>query len=289
MKGFRQVFPRLFSRLPQSLSRFSTCIFLGDVSESIIPPADSVYRRSMTTKLNILEKRLNDPTRFQHIGEREERSVFNADAVQCIINGKFLSFYRGIDMLKGPEDLSILYQMLWHVRPRTIIELGAFTGASALWMADSLKGANIECDIFSVDIDLSLLHPQIKSLQPHNLSFIEGDCNEIESIFPSEFLNSQPHPMIIIDDAHVDLLKTMNHFHRHLLPGDYIVCEDTNSGRPAVPLTPNDCDAVGLGKLQVWKQFLTKYGDMYAVDSFFSDYYGYNSSSNWNGYVRRMK
>ena len=93
-----------------------------------------------------------------------------------------ITFYRGIDMLKGPVDLSILYQMFWHIKLRTIIELGAFTGASGLWMADSLNAANIEGNVFSVYLDLSLLHPQIKSLQPHNLLFIEGDCYKISPL-----------------------------------------------------------------------------------------------------------
>ena len=52
--------------------------------------------------------------------------------------------------------------MFWHVRPRTVIELGTFTRASALWMAYS----DIECNVFSIDLDHSLLHPIIKSLQP---------------------------------------------------------------------------------------------------------------------------
>ena len=75
-----------------------------------------------------------------------------AAATEAMVAGKYLGFYRGIDLLKGPEDLFILF---WHVRPHTVIELGSFTGASALWMTDALKGSNIECIVFSVDIDLS--------------------------------------------------------------------------------------------------------------------------------------
>ena len=48
------------------------------------------------------------------------------------------------------------------MRPRTVIELGTFTGGSALWMADS----DIECNVFSIYLDHSLLHPIIKSLPP---------------------------------------------------------------------------------------------------------------------------
>ena len=177
--------------------------------------------------------------------------------------------------------------MFWHVRPRTVIELGSFTGASALWMTDALEGADIECNVFSVDIDHSLLHPKIKSLQPPNLSFIEGDCHNIKEVLPSEFLSAQPRPMIVIDDAHENFENVMDHFHHHLIPGDYIVCEDT---WPYVPSEVFDNSVRwGLWKLHAWKKFLGKYGDMYAVDSFFCDYYGYNASSNWDGFARRMK
>ena len=284
--------PRMFLRSLSSTGAGSDHLLPTPGPEGGAPspePGDNPYRRAMYMKTEQLRARLNDPARFVSIAEREERSVFPFELAQAIINGKFLSFYRGIDLLKGPEDLFILYQMFWHVRPRTVIELGSFTGASALWMADALKGSNIECNVFSVDIDLSLLHPLLKSLQPPNLSFFEGDCNEIKEVFPTRFLNEQPHPIIIIDDAHIDIPRTMDYFHRHLLPGDYIVCEDTSPGQPAVPLSSDDYSALGLDKLHAWKQFLTKYGDMYAVDTFFTDYFGYNASSNWNGYAKRMK
>ena len=248
------------------------------------------YRKAMLAKAELLQKRVNDSRRFQLIGEREERSIIPAECTIAMVTAKYLSCYRGILMLKAPNDLSILYQMFWNVRPRTVIELGSFTGASALWMADALNGANIECSVFSVELDHSLLHPQIKSLQPPNLSFIQGDCNKIQEVFPSEFLSAQPHPFIVIDDAHTNFDNVMDHFHHHLTPGDYLVCEDTSPDVPADLLgitdKPNEW---GYDKLHKWSRFLSKHGNMYAIDSFFSDLFGYNGSSNWNGYARRMK
>ena len=44
-----------------------------------------------------------------------------------------------------------------------------------------------------------------------------------------------------------------------------------------------------MGKLHAWRKFLAKYGDKYAIDTFFTDYYGYNSTSHLDGFVRRMK
>ena len=269
-------FPRVFLRsFPLSL--------VTDAGANAMPGNDpEVYREAMSQKTEILKRRMIDPNRFQCISEREERSLTSLEAVRSSTEGKYLGFYRGIDLLKGPEDLFILYQMFWHV---TVIELGSFTGASALWMADALKGSNIECNVFSVNIDLSLLHPLIKSLQPPNLSFFEGDCNEIEEVFPTRFLNEQPHPIIVIDDVHENSENIMEYFHKHLIPGDYIICEDTN------PNLPNQMTGGhwGFDKLHAFSKFLSKHGDVYAIDSFFTNFFGYNASSNWNGYARRMK
>ena len=81
----------------------------------------------------------------------------------------------------------------------------------------------------------------------------------------------------------------MDHFHRHLIPGDYIICEDTCPELLASAFgSTGDERSLGLEKLHSWKQFLNKH-NTYAVDSFYSDCFGYNASSNWNGYVRRMK
>ncbi len=45
----------------------------------------------------------------------------------------------------------------------------------------------------------------------------------------------------------------------------------------------------GPDKLNALKKFLSEYQDHYSVDTFFTDYYGYNGTWNWHGYVRRMK
>ena len=271
------------------LLRVSSCVTFA--TEGYKSPGDDnnpdAYRKAMSNKSELLKRRMTGPKRFQPIIEREERSSLSPEAMRAIAVGKYIGFYRGIDMLKGPEDLSILYNMLWHVKPRTVIELGAFTGASALWMADSLNGANIECNVFSVDLDLSLLHPRIKSFQPPNLTYFEGDCYDIEKVFPPEFLKSQPRPLIIFEDVHENSDNVLDYFHSHLIPGDYIVFEDTNPDLPAQVLGSDD--GWGFEKLHAWTRFLKKHGGMYAIDSFFCDYFGYNASSNWNSYARRMK
>ena len=60
-------------------------------------------------------------------------------------------------MIKDPLDLVIVQQLLWELKPRTVI-----------------------------DIDLSLLDPEAK--KSPDVEFIEGDSMQVEKLFPAEFL-----------------------------------------------------------------------------------------------------
>ena len=49
-----------------------------------------------------------------------------------------MTSWRGIPMIKDCFDLIIVQQLLWEVKPQTVIEIGAYKGASALWAADMI-------------------------------------------------------------------------------------------------------------------------------------------------------
>ena len=101
--------------------------FFGKYSES------SVYHSLIVDKEVALEARMRNPARFQPIGERDERSIFSTEIQKALSGGKYFNLYRGMDIMKGPVELVVLMQMLWHVKARTVFELGAYTGASAIW------------------------------------------------------------------------------------------------------------------------------------------------------------
>ena len=252
----------------------------------------SSYRYFFLNKKKRLQARLQDPERFQHVTQRKESTIFSRETLKEYFPGKYLCVYRGMDMMKAPTELMVYTQMFWHVRPRTVFELGAYTGASAIWMADVLKLSEVDCNIYSVDCDLSLLEPRAKELQPSNLTFIEGNCERLETILPADFLAIQPHPWVVIEDVHDGMEASLEHFHHHLTPGDYVICEDTSPDLPSEIGAGSIYEGYGdwgPAKLHAWKRFLAKHGDKYAIDTFFTDLFGYNSTTSWDGFARRMK
>ena len=89
-------------------------------------------------------------------------------------------------MLKDPLDLVIVQQLLWELKPRTVVEFGAYKGGSALWTAEMLKMFGCKSRVISVDIDLSLLDPEAK--KSPDVEFIEGDAMQVEKLFPEKLL-----------------------------------------------------------------------------------------------------
>jgi cephalosporin hydroxylase len=229
--------------------------------------------------------------RYERFSERQMRCDLGREAIALLNEGKNHVSYRGLGMAKDPLDM-VLYPILFQeLAPRTIVELGAYTGASAMWMADTLATAGIEGRVISVDIDLSLVEDVAKNRG--DIEFLQGDCNRIEELLPAERLRELPHPLVLVDDAHVNIAGVYRHFHDHAFePGDYLLIEDTIPwipGRFGPASDPGDAaEEWGDWKWRQIETFFATHGDAYRVDRYYTDFFGYNGTWNWNGFVRRM-
>ena len=219
------------------------------------------------------------------------RCDLGREAIAVLAEGKKYVSYRGIGMAKDPLDM-VLYPILFHeICPRTVIELGAYTGASAMWMADTLATTGVKANLISVDIDLSLVDEMAK--KRGDIEFLEGDCNKIADLFPPEMLRELPHPLVVVDDAHVNVAGVYRHFHEHAFQtGDYLVIEDTIPWIPGSFGPASDRDATsaewGDWKWQEIQAFFAEHEDRYQIDRYYTDFFGMNGTWNWNGFVRRM-
>lgn len=96
--------------------------------------------------------------------------------------------------------------LIWELRPRTVIELGAAAGGSALWLADVMTAFGIGATIKSVDLSISRItvrHPAIE--------FVRADLSLIPGSGLPLALPSLPHPWLIIGDAHVNLAGVLEY------------------------------------------------------------------------------
>jgi cephalosporin hydroxylase len=227
------------------------------------------------------------PERFVPMATRELRSDLPRQSFRILSEGKHFQSYRGVAMAKDPLDI-VLYEMLFYeLQPRTVIELGAYTGASAMWMADTLANCGVDARVLAVDIDLELIDPA--AMSHPGTRFLQGDLNAIEQVLPPSVLADLPHPWIVIDDAHVNIEGVYQYFHEFgLRKGDYFVIEDTVPWIPGRFGASDDELEWGDWKWDEIRTFFCRHGDEYLVDRYFTDFFGYNGTWNWNGFLRRM-
>ena len=97
-----------------------------------------------------------------------------------------MTFWRGVPILKDSLSLTASQQLLWELKPQTVIEFGAYKGGSALWTADMLKLFGCKSRVISIDINLSMLDALPK--ESPDVEFIQGDLFHVETLFPADFL-----------------------------------------------------------------------------------------------------
>lgn len=171
--------------------------------------------------------------------------------------------WKGQILFKSAFDLAI-YQMLFaELRPATVIEIGSGNGGSAIWFADLMRCLEIKGHIYSLDLH----KPRVNDPQ---VTFLVGDCANIESILHPDTLASWPTPWLVIEDAHVNVATVLDFFDRFLRSGDYLVVEDSKK------------------KENVIGKFLLGRRHKYRVDTRYTDLLGKNATSCFDSILRHM-
>jgi cephalosporin hydroxylase len=172
--------------------------------------------------------------------------------------------WKGMPLFKTVYEFSLYPMLIWNLKPGTIIELGSGTGSSAIWMRDLLHVFGLECHVYSIDL-------HVPELACPGVSFIQGDIMEIGEILDAAVLESMRRPVLVIEDAHVNVVGALRFFDGHLLPGDYVVVEDS------------------LRKQAEIGEFLDTTSGVYKLDTYYADFFGRNVCSAPNSIFVRQQ
>lgn len=142
------------------------------------------------------------------------------------------TFFLGVGMMKCPNDLWVYQDLLTRVRPTTIIETGTYAGASALWFAhlmDMLKirGGRV------ITIDIHDHRPTPKSRVTHpRITYLRGSSVDPATVRRALARRQRGPLLICLDSDHSEahVLRELELYAPHTVPGDVIVVEDTNIG-----------------------------------------------------------
>ena len=231
----------------------------------------------------------DESPRFQKFSDREYRMEhnFSDDFFRSIqsakeqTNNKAGMKWKDAIFMKDPFTMGLYLQLLQELRPKTVIEIGSLEGGSAVWFFDMLEALGVETKVYSYDINLS----RIKFPNHKSVTFLNLDSYNIEEefIMPDKI----ERPLLIIEDAHVNLAGVLAFLSNLMLKGDYLVVEDTidsaviRGGRGTVYSSDNlNLELV---------RFMEDHLEDLLVDSYFTDNYGYNVCWNWNSVFKKIK
>lgn len=203
-----------------------------------------------------------------------------ASAIRNIEAGVFKTTYRGIEMQKNPFDLTLYLQLVGSLRPRTVIEIGSWHGASALWFADTLRAHGIDGRVISIDYEKS------PSVEDPLVEFRRGDALALGQVLSDEELASLPRPLLVTEDSRHTIdtcLAVLEFFHPHLQAGEYIVIEDGALSSGRIP----GYEVFADGPNRAVSRFLREHGSDYEIDTDLCDRYGRNVTFAPNGWLRR--
>jgi cephalosporin hydroxylase len=182
--------------------------------------------------------------------------------------------------VKNPIDLAIYVDLLWQEEPRTVIEIGAAEGGSALWFADMMRVLGLEPRVVSIDI-----RPPAGIHDPA-VNVLRGDTHDLAATFDANDLHALPRPWFVVEDsAHTfeACLAALEYLSTVMAPGEMLAMEDGILTALGLERQHNG------GPNRAIATFFERWPGRFAVEARYCDMFGENLTYNPNGYLRRIQ
>ena len=138
----------------------------------------------------------------------------------------------GLPIIQYPQDLVVLQELIWRIRPDCIIETGVARGGSLVFYASMLELLGQKGKVIGIDIDIRehnkkriLEHPLARRIQ-----MVEGSSIDAETLEQVRGLVGNAQKIMVCLDSnhtHEHVLKELELYAPFVSPGSYCVVFDT--------------------------------------------------------------
>jgi cephalosporin hydroxylase len=181
----------------------------------------------------------------------------------------------GVPVIRTPDDILCLQEMIWTLRPAFVIETGVARGGGLILAAELMRMAGVSPHVLGLDIQI-LAHARsaIESyVAAGEVETWEGDSSSIEAgQRVTDFLAPFDAPGLLIldsDHSHDHVLKELQIIATHLPKGSYVIVADTIIEEVEVDHYPNRPWGRGNSPLTAANSFLIANPD-FTRDSYWS-------------------
>ncbi|MBO0879160.1 MAG: hypothetical protein J2P17_02010 [Mycobacterium sp.] len=204
--------------------------------------------------------------------------------------------YRGLPMLKFPEDLRVIEELMWELEINVVLEIGLWRGGGALWFRDRLRtlaeyGRIDQPLVVAVDRNISEAQSALMGVDPNYAKTIKLVESDIRSPSVREavcrHIPADARVLVIDDSAHRydTSLATLTTFADLVPVGGYVLIEDGH--RDIEGMLPPEISGEARGVLDAIEDFLA--GD--GADRFVRrrDQERYVLTSHPGGWIQRVR
>ena len=196
--------------------------------------------------------------------------------------------WMGIPIIQFTEDILMMQELIWKIKPDVIIECGIAHGGSLIFYA-SLFELMGQGKVIGVDIDIREHNRIAIENHPmkHRIELLEGSSTSDEIVAAlKERIAGAKTVLIVLDSNHsaAHVAKEIELFHDMVTPGSYLVVMDGAQAYvadipDAKPGWEQDNPLIAI------EEFVAK-NDRFEVDPYYNRL---KVTSNPNGFLRRVK
>lgn len=135
--------------------------------------------------------------------------------------GDSYTHWKGVEVLKHPNDLVSMQEIIWDTKPDVIIETGTWKGGSAMFYAD------LGVEVHSVDKAPASATPPYPGVH-----YYRGESTLPRNLYRITQAVQGKRVMVSLDSDHskANVLAELDAYHRFVSIGCYLVVEDTALG-----------------------------------------------------------
>lgn len=187
----------------------------------------------------------------------------------------------GILTQQNPNDVWMIQEILWDVKPDVIVETGSFHGGSAALWATILLQINPAGRVVTIDIEDQVTDAKSLSIVQESVDFLVGSSTAPKILEDVRRRVEGRRVLVILDSRHQyeHVLDELNAYTPMIDVGSYCIVQDTNvNGHPVLP-------NYGPGPMEAVEEFLSK-NDSFQADR---DRERLLFTMHPKGYLRRVK
>ena len=198
---------------------------------------------------------------------------------------EYSNTWLGVSVLQNPTDLITYADLIYKIKPGTIIETGTYHGGLTLFLSSMMEHVNPDGKVISIDYidehwNNTLKSGKVPPMLAKRIVFIQGDSTS-KMVVKRVLENITLGPVIaILDSAHnrAHVLKELNLYSSMVTINSYIIVNDTSWD--LTPFRPK-----GRGPYAAVKEFMINNQD-FEIDKSLPRHF---ISSSPSGFLKRLR